>query len=175
MSRIVVTKTIRRFCLECEGGSARAVRLCADTACALRAWRLPAGSDGEGNGQDDDGDRATETTMPMSEGPSDHVVLSVAGTVDPAAAVPDAMPLVTASEDSAGDEGSAPGVGATEPLRAIRRFCMVCCGGRANVRACDARDVCPLWSFRFGVQPETFRRVKARQHGPRVLVLPGLK
>lgn len=171
MSRIVVTKTIRRFCLECEGGSARAVRLCADKACALRAWRLPAGSDGEGNGQDDADDTPTETAQPMAAGPADlHAASSVADTVDTAIAAP-----ATAADDTPEGEASAPDVGATEPLRAIRRFCMVCCGGRGNVRACDARDVCPLWSFRFGVQPETFRRVKARQHGPRVLVLPGLK
>lgn len=61
------------------------------------------------------------------------------------------------------------------PVRAIRRYCVACCGGeRSEVRTCDARDRCALWSYRFGVLPETYRRVKARLTGPRALVLPGL-
>lgn len=31
----------RRFCLECQGASSVAVRLCADESCPLFDWRLP--------------------------------------------------------------------------------------------------------------------------------------
>ncbi len=31
---------IRRFCLECQGGSARSVRACGDSQCPLWEWRL---------------------------------------------------------------------------------------------------------------------------------------
>ncbi len=33
-------RCLRRFCLECQGGSSRSVRECADLACCLRPWRL---------------------------------------------------------------------------------------------------------------------------------------
>lgn len=33
---------IRRFCLECQGGSSRAVRTCTDTRCPLWDWRCAA-------------------------------------------------------------------------------------------------------------------------------------
>lgn len=49
------------------------------------------------------------------------------------------------------------------PIRVIRRFCLSCAGGRQDVRQCDAREACPLWSFRFGVTPATFKRVLARR------------
>ena len=61
------------------------------------------------------------------------------------------------------------------PLRVIRRFCLACGGSRTEVRTCDARDACPLWSYRFGVLPATFKRVLARQRRSRSeLLLPGL-
>lgn len=61
------------------------------------------------------------------------------------------------------------------PIRVIRRFCMACGGSRADVRTCDAGDACPLWSYRFGVLPATFKRVLARQRRTRAeLSLPGL-
>lgn len=60
------------------------------------------------------------------------------------------------------------------PLRAIRRFCLTCAGDRREARACDAKN-CPLWSFRFGVRPATFKRVAARREkSRRRLSLPGL-
>lgn len=33
-------RCLRRFCLECQGGSPRSVRECADLECCLRPWRL---------------------------------------------------------------------------------------------------------------------------------------
>lgn len=64
---------------------------------------------------------------------------------------------------------------AESPVRAIRRFCMACGGNRADVRTCDTKETCPLWSYRFGVLPSTFKRVLARQRRSRgELILPGL-
>lgn len=65
--------------------------------------------------------------------------------------------------------------GQTPPVRLIRLFCLVCSGNRREVRTCDARDACALWSFRFGVSPSTFKRVTARRQFRRsLLTLPGL-
>jgi hypothetical protein len=55
------------------------------------------------------------------------------------------------------------------PLRGIRRHCLACSGSRQDVRGCDAKDSCLLWSYRFGVLPSTFRRVAARR---RIILLP---
>ncbi len=60
------------------------------------------------------------------------------------------------------------------PLRAVRRYCLVCCGGeRREVRSCAAKGGCALWSYRFGVSPCVYRRVKARFFAPRQFTLPG--
>lgn len=41
----------------------------------------------------------------------------------------------------------------TSPLKAIRAYCLDCCGGQANeVKLCPAED-CPLYPFRFGKNP----------------------
>ena len=64
---------------------------------------------------------------------------------------------------------------AEPPLRVIRRFCLDCAGSRGEARECDARENCSLWSYRFGVQPATFKRVIARRNRKRAaLILPGL-
>lgn len=101
---------IRRFCLECQGGSSRAVRECPDGDCRLHAWRL-----------------------------------------------------------------AALGAGGKETLRAarraVRRYCLLCAGGRNDVRHCTARDGCPLWHYRFGVRPHTYRQVRRRFFAPRPLSL----
>ena len=61
------------------------------------------------------------------------------------------------------------------PVRLIRLFCLACAGNRREVRVCDAKEACALWSFRFGVPPATFKRVVARrQRWRRTLTLPGL-
>ena len=65
--------------------------------------------------------------------------------------------------------------GHIRPVRLIRLFCLVCAGNRQEVRSCDAREGCALWSFRFGVSPSTFKRVTARRQFRRALLtLPGL-
>ena len=62
------------------------------------------------------------------------------------------------------------------PLRGIRRQCLLCADSRAEVRRCDAKDTCPLWSYRFGVLPATFRRVAGRRRRDKeTLLLPGLE
>ena len=76
------------------------------------------------------------------------------------------------------DETAAPAAGDAAPgktLRVIRLFCLGCAGGRKDVRECDAKENCALWSFRFGVLPSTFKRVVARRKKRRMnLTLPGL-
>lgn len=49
-----------------------------------------------------------------------------------------------------------------QPLVAIRRFCLACMGGDvAGVRNCwDTR--CALWPFRYGANPRTNRKARAR-------------
>lgn len=56
-------------------------------------------------------------------------------------------------------------------LREIRRQCLACAGGRREVRQCAARDACPLWRWRFGVRPQTYREVRQRFFAPRPLSL----
>lgn len=107
---------IRRFCLECQGESPKAVRECPDRDCPLWAWRM-------------------------------------------AAAQPGAQ--------AAWSEADAP----RRALRDVRRQCMACAGGRAEVRQCAAREACPLWSWRFGVRPQTYRNVRQRFFAPRMLKL----
>ncbi len=124
MSRVAVMRAVRRFCLECQGGSSRAVRCCEDEACALWAWRVP--------------DEANRVTV---EG--------------------------TSADPSAGRRGAM----ACPALRAVRRHCLACAGGRGEVRACSAREGCALWSYRFGVTPDTYRTVRARIFGSRRLTL----
>ena len=58
-------------------------------------------------------------------------------------------------------------------LRAVRRHCLVCAGDRRETRACDAQETCPLWEYRFGVHPVTYKRVWARVRAPKALFLPG--
>lgn len=60
------------------------------------------------------------------------------------------------------------------PVRAVRSYCLACAGGRQDLRACRAGKSCALWPFRFGVFPQTFKRVYKRRHGPRTLTLPGI-
>lgn len=60
---------------------------------------------------------------------------------------------------------------ARQRLRAVRRHCLSCAASRAEVRACTARESCTLWSYRFGVRPETYLAVKERCLHPRALSL----
>ena len=126
MARLSILRSVRRFCLDCQGGSARAVRACADALCPLRAWRLP----------------------PAEE----------EGTV------PDGGRLLPAPAGRMSPRSHA-------ALRAVRRQCLLCAGSPADVRACRARDDCALWSYRFGVRPDTYRSVRRRFFAPKLLTL----
>lgn len=174
MSHVKTIRAIRRFCLDCQGGVAREVRLCPDTGCGLYAWRLAgiladmaAGGKRRASDNHDHGDHDPDGHGPENRGLDAAPVagLPAGSSADQSAAdpLPGALPLIA---QTLPDE---------RPVRAIRRYCVACCGGeRSEVRTCDARDRCALWSYRFGVLPETYRRVKARLTGPRALVLPGL-
>lgn len=210
MSYCRIVRAIRRFCLDCQGGAAREVRICTDLDCALRVWRMAGArvgelamdaSDARPPGHDalsascgvpalpTPGD-TMQATMPEAvpqtpctpTGP-----LQTGGTEDMAAGKASfrcASPVDGAASPSLDRNGDRAGFPAecvppgnegeaVPPLRAIRRFCLHCCGFRDAVRGCDARETCALWSYRFGVQPETYRRVRSRFSGPRTLVLPG--
>lgn len=56
-------------------------------------------------------------------------------------------------------------------LRAVRRHCLCCATCKEDVRACAAREDCLLWSFRFGVLPETYRAVRQRFLRPKTISL----
>lgn len=73
---------------------------------------------------------------------------------------------------AAGDAAEAGRAASRGLLRAVRRYCLDCAGGRHEVRACQARQACPLWSYRFGVRPQTWRAVHRRFFAPRELTLP---
>ncbi|HJA79435.1 MAG TPA: hypothetical protein H9784_07720 [Candidatus Desulfovibrio intestinavium] len=60
---------------------------------------------------------------------------------------------------------------ARRALREIRRQCLACAGGRREVRQCAAREACPLWRWRFGVRPRTYRAVRQRFFAPKPLSL----
>lgn len=102
-------KSVRKFCLLCQGGSSQAVQLCEDSHCHLHSLRLC-------------------TLQPLAEG--------------------------------------------ARPLRCIRRYCLECAETRQDVRDCKAKD-CLLWSYRFGVMPNTFKRVVSRiREKKQTLLLP---
>lgn len=180
MSYVRIVRAIRRFCLECQGGAAREVRACPDVACALSMWRM-AGARSLAEGGDDaaaTGEAAATAhcaadVQPLLEMPVERpAALSPAmpdvrqpgqQTAPQAAHLPPHLPEGCVP---CGLEGSF-----VEPLRAIRRFCFHCCAYRDAIRACDAREACPLWSYRFGVLPETYRKVKARLRGHRTVTL----
>lgn len=77
--------------------------------------------------------------------------------------------------------GHAPDEETRPPARAIRRQCLVCCGGdRERVRACAASpgckqpyEACALWRYRLGSRPEIFER-KKRKARKTLLTLPGI-
>lgn len=40
------------------------------------------------------------------------------------------------------------------PLKAIRKFCLDCLGGSsAEVKVCSAQEICSLYPYRFGKNP----------------------
>lgn len=45
----------------------------------------------------------------------------------------------------------------TNPVKAIRDFCLYCCGSHAEVKLCPSKK-CPLYAFRFGKNPYRAKR-----------------
>ena len=45
------------------------------------------------------------------------------------------------------------------PLKAIRRYCLECVGNQRKEVALCTRQHCPLYPYRFGVRPETARKM----------------
>lgn len=177
-------KAVRRFCLDCQGGHAPSVRTCMDTACLLYPLRHGLTADGTGDRpcpvfplEDTTGyspAKAAEILLPGASGTP-----RVSGTPGASAFLPVSETPQTEGVDlpppsllsTALREGEDP----CRPVRLIRRFCLACAGSRQEARACDAKQACALWSFRFGVSPATFKRVVARRQFWRMqLSLPGL-
>lgn len=51
----------------------------------------------------------------------------------------------------------------TSPVKAIREFCLGCCGGsRSDVAKCTSRS-CALYDFRFGKNPFINRKLTDQQ------------
>lgn len=147
-------RALRRFCLDCQGGHPPSVSACADTACLLYPWRryrVPPARSGTGT------KTCPAAPLPGLEGlPGDPGKRRESLSPEQA---------IVQDDTPAGDA----------PVRAIRRFCLACAGSRREVRECDAKEACPLWSYRFGVLPSTFKRVVARMKRKRMeLTLPGL-
>ena len=159
-------RALRRFCLDCQGGHVPSVGACRDDSCILYPYRRL---------------KPPESAVPEACPPEPRFPESCKETrpgPDPAASTEEKP---SARADASGRDEAAPalassGHSSAEPaLRVIRRFCLNCAGSRAEVRECDARDSCSLWSYRFGVQPATFKRVIARRRKKRIeLSLPGL-
>ncbi len=183
-------RALQAFCVACQGGAAAYVASCPDKDCQLHALRLapenpqgPANAQGvllEGRAaagqavtvQAPGEDQAPEATRAPGE-------IQVPGGMQApeATQVPGATQAPHATQAGEAQPSAAPGkilpADSLACLRAIRRHCMVCADGRQDVRACADKN-CLLWSYRFGVTPETYRRVKDRFFKPKKLLLPGL-
>lgn len=182
MKKPDIRHVVRHFCLECQGGSAKAVRECADAICALWPHRLPGSS--APLGVPDREDEAEHKNAPAQEKAQDSI--TVAGICSPSLSLgcsdgsaPSGIELVDGSmlPDTEIVDGLAlSGPKAREAqrrvlLRAVRRHCLSCAASREDVRACAAREQCGLWSYRFGVRPETYRSVRERFLRPKTLSL----
>lgn len=177
-------RALRRFCLECQGGHPPSVTACKDVGCLLYGYRRQQGlSDGAASVSDDALVGPSALSGPDPSCGSDYAASGLAAMARErggSASVPDAalsgVGAAVPDHDEAVSERPEDGRCSDRPVRVIRRFCLLCGGSRGEVRACDARDACPLWSYRFGVLPATFKRVLARQRRSRSeLTLPGLR
>lgn len=221
MKKPDIRHTVRHFCLECQGNSAKAVRECADEACALWPHRLPRavalpetpeqeqGAElkyGAGNPPSALAGTATADGSLLDTMPSDGLPPSGAEPRDGTPSGPeprDGTPSGSEPRDGtpSGPEprdGTPSGpelvdglpLSGPEPkdglpplgpkareaqrrvlLRAVRRHCLSCAASREDVRVCAAREQCGLWSYRFGVRPETYRSVRERFLRPKTLSL----
>ncbi len=177
MPRVPILRSVRRFCLACQGGSARAVRACADEGCPLRDWRLPVEKAADAEAAPAAQAASAGQSVPAGQdillAQASSVLISQQGT-ELSAAGGASAPAASAARTCAAAETAV--VGELSPraraaLRAVRRQCLLCAGSRQDVRACRAREECPLWSYRFGVRPETYKAVRQRFFAPRPLTL----
>ena len=149
-------QSIRRFCLECQGGSSRAVQGCVDRICPLHTVRLGPHVHQPHHSGPENGPHNTPGNVPEHE----------------AACGPEHEPGFQNNPEhlSAPEQANEPKV---RHLRLIRNYCINCAASRQDVRQCDAKT-CHLWPYRFGVSPATFKRVLNRIQQPQALLLPGL-
>ena len=188
-------KAIRRFCLDCQGGHALSVRVCADADCVLYSLRHGTGTEEalQGGGASappaagalpqqlrGTAELKAGSIAPAPEGQGPGIAKSTppGETISPGSLHSllsvDRCPTPT-RPSLPPDQGVTPEQVEAGPARLIRRFCLACAGNRQDVRACDAKASCALWSFRFGVSPATFKRVVVRRQLWRSrLSLPGL-
>lgn len=159
MKRLTITHSVRKFCMECQGTSLKAVRECSDEACALWPYRLP------------------DILAPAAMEAHDRSAVSPQD-IPPAFACSAESCTETSSDpvaDQDMEEGAFPAPTSKAArrmlLRAVRRHCMTCAASRGDVRDCAAREECSLWSYRFGVRPETYRAVRQRFLVPKILSL----
>lgn len=191
MKKPDIRHTVRHFCLECQGNSAKAVRECADEACALWPHRLPRavalpetpeqeqGAElkyGAGNPPSALAGTATADGSLLDTMPSDGLPPSGAEPRDGTPSGPELVDGLPLSGPEPKDGLPPLGPKAREAqrrvlLRAVRRHCLSCAASREDVRVCAAREQCGLWSYRFGVRPETYRSVRERFLRPKTLSL----
>ncbi len=138
MARPHVLRQIRRFCLDCQGNAATAVKACSDENCSLWPWRC------EETTQQRIAQIAVENATALS---SDSLALSE-NEENKTRQIEHSARITTNMAQKA--------------LRIIRRHCLACAGHRKDVRVCTAKEECPLWSLRFGVYPATYKRVRER-------------
>ncbi|MEG2173546.1 MAG: hypothetical protein RRY29_09865 [Desulfovibrionaceae bacterium] len=148
MARLSITQVVRHFCLECQGNSSAAVRECCDECCALWPHRVLDSSKMHAAGPAPEG-AGLEQSPAGGEARGLKIDLL-------------SRPSLNHAEREAARRVL---------LRAVRRQCMSCAASRAEVRACAARESCGLWSYRFGVRPETYRAVRQRFLRPKNLSL----
>ncbi len=164
MSKAKALRALRRFCLDCQGEDIEAVRNCPEISCPLWPFRV-------------------RSKKKAQEPPLETEHLLLAQEEQPAqSSLMNLMPAKqlsgektvressTASSRNLETENSAAQTDLSA-LRAIRRQCLQCADNRRHVRACDARDTCAVWSYRFGVLPETYLRVKRRLSSNKLLYL----
>lgn len=173
MKKTDVRHSVRQFCLECQGNSATAVRECVDTACALWPHRLPGAVSPEA-GSSEHAVNSQERSPEFACSAESCVPLFASELSETIAEHQAEQKVELGAEFAASPTPSSPKAREAQRrvlLRAVRRHCLSCAASRADVRACAAREECGLWSYRFGVRPETYRSVRERFLRPKNLSL----
>lgn len=144
MARSNPWTSLCRFCKECQGGALLQVCACVDTACIFWQWRMG------------------EKARMLSDVPVDVLQKKTQEVVS----------VVMAEVNEECTESEQERIKwQRRALRTIRQYCLVCAGNRQEVRRCGGKDVCPLWSWRFGVYTTTYKAVRQRFWGQKQLSL----